>query len=137
MIRLKETDLLQCCHSAAWAHQMAAHSFPNVKEVFATGDSIWWSLSADDWKEAFAFPPKIGDHIPETSKHQMSTLQRAYLERFQFPFVLCAAGKTAHFILVSLRERSTNDPESELKIAAEQQRQVTHLRLKRLLAPFK
>jgi OHCU decarboxylase len=150
MIRIKESDLLLCCGSKAWAHEMAAHSFPNPKEVFATGDSIWWSLKPEDWKEAFAAHPKIGDkanhqwsreeqaaarHASDATVTELRELNHAYEERFGYIFIICANGRSAHSILDALKSRMGNDPEAEVRIAAEQQLEITHLRLKRILMP--
>jgi allantoicase len=150
MIRIKESDLLLCCGSTAWAREMAAHSFPNPKEVFATGDSIWWSLGPDDWKEAFLAHPKIGErsyhqwsrdeqaaarHASEATLKELRELNHVYEERFGYIFIIAANGRSAHSILEALRSRINNSPEIEIRIAAEQQLEITHLRLKRLLVP--
>jgi OHCU decarboxylase len=150
MIRIKESDLLLCCGSTAWAREMAAHSFPNPKEVFATGDSIWWSLPPEDWLEAFRAHPKIGErathqwsreeqasarHASENTLHQLRDLNKTYEERFGYIFIVFANGRGAHSILETLKVRMNNSPETELRIAAEQQLEITHLRLKRILLP--
>jgi OHCU decarboxylase len=150
MIRIKESDLLLCCGSTAWAREMAAHSFPNPKEVFATGDSIWWSLRPEDWKEAFGAHPKIGErashqwsreeqatarHASEATMNELRDLNKAYEERFGYIFIIFANGRGAHSILEALRVRINNPPEVEIRIAAEQQLEITHHRLKRILSP--
>jgi OHCU decarboxylase len=150
MIRIKESDLLLCCGSTAWAREMAAHSFPNPKEVFATGDSIWWSLRPEDWLEAFRAHPKIGDraghqwsreeqasarHASEHTVNELRELNRAYEEKFGYIFIISANGRSAHSILDALKVRINNSPEVEIRIAAEQQLEITHLRLKRILLP--
>jgi OHCU decarboxylase len=155
MIRIKESDLLLCCGSTAWAREMAAHSFPNPKEVFATGDSIWWSLRPEDWLEAFRAHPKIGAkehgdrgnnqwsreeqasarHASVTTLNELRTLNKAYEEQFGYIFIVYANGRGAHSILETLKVRMNNSPETELRIAAEQQLEITHLRLKRILLP--
>lgn len=148
MIKIAAADLLKCCGSARWAHEMAAHSFPNPKEVLATADSIWWSLAQADWLEAFHAHPRIGERSesrwPQEEQHaarhashdtaiELREANRFYEERFGFIFIVCATGKSAEQMLRMLRERMEHDAETELRIAAEQQRQITHLRLKRLL----
>jgi 2-oxo-4-hydroxy-4-carboxy-5-ureidoimidazoline decarboxylase len=148
MIRIKESDLLLCCGSTAWAREMAAHSFPNAKEVFATGDSIWWSLTPDDWREAFRAHPKIGDrathqwsreeqasarHATDATLAELRELNQVYEERFGYIFIICANGRSVHSILEALKARLRNTPEVEIKIAAGQQLEITHLRLKRLI----
>jgi 2-oxo-4-hydroxy-4-carboxy--5-ureidoimidazoline (OHCU) decarboxylase len=46
---------------------------------------------------------------------------------------VCATGKSAAEILTILRRRLNSDPETELQEAAEQQRQITEIRLKKWL----
>jgi OHCU decarboxylase len=150
MIRIKESDLLLCCGSTAWAREMAAHSFPNPKEVFATGDSIWWSLRPEDWREAFRAHPKIGErsshqwsreeqasarHASEATLNELRELNKAYEARFGYIFIINANGRGAHSILDALKARMGNSPDVEIRIAAEQQLEITHLRLKRILLP--
>jgi OHCU decarboxylase len=150
MIRIKESDLLLCCGSTAWAQEMSAHAFPNTKEIFATGDSIWRSLTPEDWQEAFRAHPKIGDrgnhqwsreeqaaarHASEATLHELRKLNIAYEERFGYIFIICANGRSAHSILEALKGRMGNNPDEEIKIAAGQQLEIIHLRLKRLLGP--
>ena len=58
---------------------------------------------------------------------------RRYEARFGRIFIVCASGKSAAEILGILESRMTNDPNTELHEAAEQQRQITQLRLRRWL----
>jgi 2-oxo-4-hydroxy-4-carboxy--5-ureidoimidazoline (OHCU) decarboxylase len=44
---------------------------------------------------------------------------------------VCATGKSAHTILDILQRRLRNDEQTELQESAEQQRQITNLRLKK------
>jgi 2-oxo-4-hydroxy-4-carboxy--5-ureidoimidazoline (OHCU) decarboxylase len=50
-------------------------------------------------------------------------------------FLIDATGKSAEEMLEALRERLRNDPEAELAEAAEQQRQITRIRLEKLVRP--
>ena len=148
MIKIAEADLLKCCGSLRWAHEMASHSFPNAKEVFATADGIWWSLSPSDWLEAFQAHPRIGERTesrwareeqsgarqaPQEVTAELREANRLYEDRFGFIFIVCATGKSAEQMLRLLRDRLDNDVQAEIRIAAEQQRKITHLRLKRVL----
>ena len=63
----------------------------------------------------------------------LAEANRAYEARFGHIFLVCATGKTSEEMLALLRQRLQNDADAELGIAAEQQRQITHLRLERLL----
>jgi 2-oxo-4-hydroxy-4-carboxy-5-ureidoimidazoline decarboxylase len=58
---------------------------------------------------------------------------RMYEERFNRTFIVCATGKSAPEILEILRRRLQNDETAELREAAEQQRQIAELRLKKWL----
>ena len=58
---------------------------------------------------------------------------RAYEERFDRIFIVCATGKTAPEILEILRRRLQNDDRTEFDESAEQQRQIAHLRLRKWL----
>jgi len=58
---------------------------------------------------------------------------RAYEKKFGYIFIVCAAGKSTEEILALLTQRIANDPAVELRIAADEQRKITRLRLERLL----
>jgi OHCU decarboxylase len=150
-----ERRLLACCGSRAWARGVAAaRPFYSFEEVLATSDRVWSRLTPDDWLEAFARHPRIGDGASSprnTSEHwsdreqararsgsaatlaELAELNAEYEERFGHVFLICATGKTADEILDSARARINNDAETELRIAAEEQRRITHLRLRKLL----
>ena len=152
-----EKELLQCCGSQRWTHQMAeARPFTSLDTLLASADEIWWSLDRNDWLEAFRSHPKIGEKKAadpvSTQAHQWSgqeqsgvatasletvdslaTLNRAYEEKFGFIFIICATGKTSGEMLSALRERLEHDAADELPIAAAEQSKITVLRLKKLL----
>ena len=56
-----------------------------------------------------------------------------YEARFGRVFMVCATGKSAAEMLAILTRRLGNDAETELREAAEQQRQITQLRLRKWL----
>jgi 2-oxo-4-hydroxy-4-carboxy-5-ureidoimidazoline decarboxylase len=58
---------------------------------------------------------------------------RRYEQKFGRIFIVCATGKTSAEMLATLETRMKNDAASELREAAEQQRQITQLRLHRWL----
>ncbi|HSF39396.1 MAG TPA: allantoicase [Thermoanaerobaculia bacterium] len=142
-------ELLRCCGSRAWARQMAEnrpfHDLAGMKEA---SDHIWWSLGREDWLEAFAAHPRIGDKGSRWSEAEQAGARgadaetlaalveanRRYESRFDHIFIVCATGKSAAEMLKLLRARIDNDPETELRIAAEEQRKITNLRLEKLLA---
>jgi OHCU decarboxylase len=146
-----QTALLRCCGSTRWARLMAAaRPFGTVEALHRAADEIWRHCQRNDLLEAFAAHPRIGDQetTSEVSKREQSAMQQAqphirerlavandaYLQRFGYIFLIRATGRTAQDMLEQLEQRLRNDPDAELQIAAEQQRQITALRLDKLLA---
>ena len=70
---------------------------------------------------------------PETLAN-LADANRDYEERFGHIFVVCASGRNAAEMLALAQARLANDPDTELAIAAEEQRKITRLRLEKLLA---
>jgi OHCU decarboxylase len=66
-------------------------------------------------------------------KIALADANREYERRFNRIFIVCATGKSAVEILGILRRRLKNDAETELHEAAEQQRQITEIRLRKWL----
>jgi 2-oxo-4-hydroxy-4-carboxy--5-ureidoimidazoline (OHCU) decarboxylase len=52
-----------------------------------------------------------------------------YEQRFGFTYIVCATGKSAEEMLAILNRRLAGDRAGELREAAEQQRQITQIRL--------
>ena len=150
--------LLDCCGSQKWADQMLKRMpFPDLAYALDTADKTWAALVPADWLEAFRHHPPIGAKRAEKtqsakakkwSKGEQSVAQTAppqtlaalananqeYQKRFGHVFLICATGKTSEEILASLQQRLANDSDVELRIAAEEQRKITRLRLEKLLA---
>ena len=75
----------------------------------------------------------VGAASPETLAN-LADANRAYEERFERTFIVCASSRNAAEMLRLLESRLGNDPETELAIAAEEQRKITRLRLEKLFA---
>jgi OHCU decarboxylase len=152
-----ERELLASCGSRAWARQMAANRpYADFDSLLAAADRVWWALSPDDWLEAFSKHPRIGERpakaAPEVERRwsegeqsrareagpallsELAVANAEYENRFGHVFLICASGRSADEILEQARQRMHNDPDSELRVAAEEQRRITHLRLRKLLA---
>jgi len=151
-------ELLQCCGSKRWAHEMAkARPYANLETVIARANDVWWSLEPNDLLEAFRSHPKIGEKkaaenvspqsrqwsgqeqagVSQSSAEtvaSLATLNEAYEQKFGFIFIICATGKSSGEMLAALRQRLQHDPETELPIAAAEQSKITALRLKKLLS---
>jgi 2-oxo-4-hydroxy-4-carboxy-5-ureidoimidazoline decarboxylase len=149
-------EILPCCGSTGWAEGLAARRpFADAAELFAISDAVWAGLPEDDWREAFDSHPRIGQqHVraataeslawssdeqrsamspDEAAKLALAEANRQYEERFGRIFIVCASGKSAAEILAILERRMTNTAATEMLEAAEQQRQITQLRLRRWL----
>ena len=146
-------EILPCCGSQRWAHALARlRPFHDPADLLNHSDQIWAQLDPSDWDEAFASHPRIGENrAPASATGKSATwstqeqsgiahaggdvqerLRRAnqqYEERFGRIYIVCATGKSAQEMLAILDRRLENDDETELREAAEEQRQITQLRL--------
>jgi len=153
-----EAELLKCCGSTRWAWALTeARPFSNGDNLLEKADSVWWSLSEQDWLESFRAHPKIGEKQAAVAQSEQARTwsaqeqsgtqgaaagttaalaegNREYERRFGFIFIVCATGKSSEEMLAILRERLQNDSETELRVAAEEQRKITRLRLEKLLS---
>jgi 2-oxo-4-hydroxy-4-carboxy-5-ureidoimidazoline decarboxylase len=142
-----------CCGSSQWIEQMlAARPFGSRTAALSAARTIWFGLPPDEWREAFAHHPRIGDldslrkkyastaALSEHEQSGVSTAQadvlqallegnRAYEARFGHIFIVCATGKSAGDMLALLKERLSNEPGEELRIAAEEHAKICELRL--------
>ena len=69
----------------------------------------------------------------DSVRDELDKVNRLYEEKFGFIFIVCATGKTAEEMLELCRERLNNDKDSEIRIAAVEQKKITEIRLKKLL----
>lgn len=149
--------VLPCCGSRCWAAKLAnSRPFAEEADLLRSAEEIWWRLDEADWLEAFATHPRIGERrAPKNASGQSAAWSAAeqrsvmaeddsvlaalaegnhrYEERFGRVFLVCAAGKTAREMLETLQNRLANDEKTELREAAQQQLEITALRLKRWL----
>lgn len=145
--------LRAACGSSRWVERMLARRpFGSRESLLSLAREEWFALTEDDWREAFTHHPKIGDReslaarFPAT--HHLSSREQAgvtgaaegvldalaegnrlYEQKFGHFFIVCATGKSAEEMLTLLRERLDNEPEREIRIAAEEQAKITALRL--------
>jgi 2-oxo-4-hydroxy-4-carboxy-5-ureidoimidazoline decarboxylase len=149
-------EILPCCGSRAWADALAARRpFADAGHMFAASDEIWAAFPESAWREAFDSHPRIGqqhtlaataESLAWSAEEQRAAMSpddvlklalaegnRQYEERFGRIFIVCASGRSAQEILAILNARMRNTAVAELLEAAEQQRQITQLRLRRWL----
>jgi OHCU decarboxylase len=170
-------ELRACCGSTQWVERMLrVRPFKNREEVFESAEHIWRTLGPEDWLEAFAAHPRIGeekrqavrrseeaekadrgatdDRRPTTDdrsaewsakeqagmatadhvlKAALAEANRQYEEKFGYIYIVCATGRSGEEMLALARQRLANDPDTELKVAAEEQLRIMKLRLEKLL----
>jgi len=152
-----ESEILSCCGSRAWAQELVAlRPYDAHEDLLRMSDEVWSRLDVADWDEAFRSHPRIGEHkasssaTPQSaqwsSQEQSSAAKSdaatqdalkqgntAYEARFGRIYIVCATGKSAEEMLAILERRLQNGDADELREAAEQQRQITQLRLRKWL----
>jgi 2-oxo-4-hydroxy-4-carboxy-5-ureidoimidazoline decarboxylase len=150
-------EVLPCCGSQAWAVALTScRPVTDEASLIETSSFVWLGLPRDAWQEAFDSHPRIGqshaqaqateESLRWSAQEQRAALSdddatrlaleeanRRYEQRFGRIFIVCATGKTSAEMLAILEARMKNDPITELHEAAEQQRQITQLRLHRWL----
>ena len=144
--------MIACCGAKRWAKAMVAlRPIENVVELSLAADRVWSTMEEADRMEAFGCHPRIGErntaHASAKSqvwsRQEQSSAEDAeesvldelaagnalYEERFGFTYIVCATGKSAEQMLDILNRRRTSERAAELREAAEQQRQITQIRL--------
>jgi OHCU decarboxylase len=144
--------MLACCGARRWASAMVVQRpIADIVELSEAADRAWEAMSEADWMEAFACHPRIGERraAPGSEKSEAWSAQEQasaeaakastmreladgnahYEKQFGFTYIVCATGKSAGEMLASLKRRLVNDRATELKEAAEQQRQIMQIRL--------
>jgi OHCU decarboxylase len=149
--------LASCCGASAWVRGMLERRpFADVESLLSAADEVWRALGPSDWLEAFAHHPRIGERhaavAQEARARVWSTAEQAearaakatvrrelelnnalYEQRFGHIYIVSAAGRSADELLAILQARLSNDPETELRVAADEQAKITRLRLLKLL----
>lgn len=147
----------RCCGANRWiSSMMVLRPYRNREALLTASDRAFDQLSDTDWIEAFRHHPRIGE-VPgtlsrlssaadwagneqrgatgasEATKAALARRNRDYEARYGFVFIIYATGKTAEQMLTALEERMANDPETELEVAADEQKKITALRIAKLL----
>ena len=145
-----EQTLLGLCHSPSWARDVAAaRPFSELSILASYAGQAWISVDEAQRLEAFAAHPLIGDvellrqKFANQAQHEqgqvlaasdatlqaLADLNRAYLDKFGFIFIICATGKSADEMLRQLRARIDNSREQEITNASREQAEITLLRM--------
>jgi 2-oxo-4-hydroxy-4-carboxy-5-ureidoimidazoline decarboxylase len=150
-------QLRVCCGAHRWIEGMlAARPFGSADRARQQADRVWQSLGPTDWLEAFDHHPRIGERktvagqdttaaarssneqaqVTKASaelKKQLAQVNADYEQRFGFIYIVSAAGRSAEDLLSIARDRLENDRDTELRVAADEQRKIMQLRLAKLL----
>jgi 2-oxo-4-hydroxy-4-carboxy-5-ureidoimidazoline decarboxylase len=148
--------LESCCGATAWVNGMLERRpFRTVPRLLEHADDVWWSLGEEDWREAFDHHPRIGERnaaaeqreqarawsageqrtasdAPSDVRAALARANQEYERRFGHIYLVFASGRTAEELLTILRDRLTNDPATELRVAAGEQAKITRSRLRKM-----
>jgi 2-oxo-4-hydroxy-4-carboxy-5-ureidoimidazoline decarboxylase len=148
--------LRSCCGATRWIDGMLIRRpFGTLPALLAAADAVWWSLDEADWRDAFAHHPRIGEtqsaalqderargwsgseqaaiaDAASDVRRQLAEANAAYEARFGWICIIYATGKSAEEMLAMTQMRRLNTPATELRVAAEEQRKITRLRLEKL-----
>jgi len=112
-----------------------ARPFPLIESLFLKANSLWSALSNADRLEAYSSENGLA-HLESSDKETISELTEAfrlYRNKFGFIFIVSTNGRSATEMLAICRARLGNSVETELVIAAEEQRKTIESRLTLLL----
>jgi 2-oxo-4-hydroxy-4-carboxy-5-ureidoimidazoline decarboxylase len=128
----------------------AGRPYRDRDELLAAADRAADAMTDEEWAEAMASHPRIGERggeSPEASAREQRRAMEAspqtlaalaaenqqYEKRFGRVFLIFASGRTGDEILAELRRRMSNDPATELAEASAELRKIARLRLEKLV----
>ena len=152
-----EEHLLGCCGSREWARRLVdrrPYGAAGWNRLMVDAEKIWFDLPETDCLKALACHPRIGekkgrgtaeflslsegeqaaaqDTLGEVAE-RLAAGNKAYEERFGFPYIVYASGRTAPDLLEDLRGRMGRDRDTELQEAVRQQWEITRMRMTKWL----
>ncbi len=129
--------------------------FPSREALLDAADAAWRELGPNDWREAIAGHPRIGEgssaHADEQSKAwsaqeqsgvaatdawlrlELVRANNEYEARFGHIFIVYAPGKSAEDVLSICRARMANNADKELAVVGAELRKIARTRLEKLL----
>ena len=146
--------LLACLDVPRWAHEIAdQRPFTSSNGLYDAAEAAARDLTADEIHSALAAHPRIGERSggqessAAWSRSEQSGVDSAdtalkaalregneeYERRFGHVYLVCASGRSGAELLEILRSRLDNDPETEMRIVAEELRKIARLRLAKVI----
>lgn len=156
-LNLSDEQLERICTSKRWQQEMKIRMpFDSAGSLLRSAEIAFTKLRENDWLEAFAGHPMIGDlnslkkkysqgkdlsekeqeNVKQASTNvlqELLTLNREYHDKFGFIFIVCATNKTAEEMLNLLTGRIHNSRDEELHQAAIEQQKISNIRMEALL----
>lgn len=144
---------MQTCTSEKWCANMVEQRPFSSLEALCTEANLQWRLMTNaDYMQAFSGHPMIGDintlrqkyantkalasneqsgtqGATETTLQALQQMNKAYLDKHGFIFIICATGLSADAMLTELAKRLPNDTSAEVETAAQEQMKITLLRI--------
>ncbi|MCI2419465.1 2-oxo-4-hydroxy-4-carboxy-5-ureidoimidazoline decarboxylase [Saccharopolyspora sp. K220] len=146
--------LLACLDVPRWAADIAdQRPFSDVDAFYRAADDAAPELTAEEIHTALDAHPRIGeraqggDTSAKFSRREQSGVDsgdaelaralregnEAYERRFGHVYLVCASGRSGAELLDMLHSRLDNDPETELRIVADELRKIARLRLAKVI----
>lgn len=143
--------LYECCTSRIWAIRVAAgRPFVDDEALFERADLILAELTEADLDEALDGHPRIGDRPDNPSSaseqsgvadadaaiiEELKKRNAEYENRFGHVYLVFANGRPASELLAILKERMSNDPETERRVMRMELAKINRRRLRVMLEP--
>lgn len=136
------------CAASAWVSDMVAgRPYESPQSVLRSASSAFDLLTAEDWLEAFAGHPRIGERGDAQADREqaaaasasreiiarLASVNKAYEAKFGFTYIVYATGKSAEEMLRIAEARLENTRLEEIENASDEQRSITETRLRRML----
>jgi len=126
--------------AADWFEAFAAHprigepDSPKLAAVDSSEGGPAGASSSETRSARWESEEQSGARLADVdARRRLAEGNGQYEARFGYMFIVCATGKSVEQMLEILEARLENDPHEELRIAADEQRQITRLRLGKLL----
>jgi 2-oxo-4-hydroxy-4-carboxy-5-ureidoimidazoline decarboxylase len=150
---LPRRELIQHLHAcldvSRWVNAVAdQRPFADEVALYDAADTAARDLTNDEIHTALAAHPRIGERTTGSwSRAEQSGVDAAdaeltlalregnaeYERRFGHIYLVCASGRSGVELLRILHSRLDNDPDTELRVVADELRKIARLRLGRLI----